>query len=88
MTVNEGEMLKIICITRNIPDITTAEVLGPNGMPVSTVLADFSVPNVTRNYAGMYTCVVTSTLDNSTVNETLVVIVECKLRMHIFDAMT
>ena len=49
-------------------------------MPLDLVIifGVFRVPNVTRNYAGVYTCVITSTLDNSTVNETSVVIVECK----------
>ena len=77
-TVSEGDLLTITCITRNIADITTFHVLDPNGIPLSTVLGVFSVPNVTRNYTGVYTCVVTSTLDNSTVNDTSVVIIECK----------
>jgi hypothetical protein len=71
--------LEITCITRNVPDITIFQVLDPNGMPVPTVLGHFGVPNVTRYYAGVYTCVVTSTVDNSTVNDTSVVIVKCKL---------
>ena len=77
-TVNEGDLLHITCVTRNIPDITTFEVLSPNGVPVPTVLGVFIVPNVTRAFAGTYICVVTSTIDNSTVNETSEVIVECK----------
>ena len=60
VTVNEGGLLKVTCITRNIPDITTFQVLDPNGMPVATVLGVFHVPNVTRSYAGTYTCIVTS----------------------------
>ena len=77
-TVNEGDLLRITCVIRNIPDITTFEVLSPNGVPVPTVLGVFIVPNVTRAFAGTYICVVTSTIDNSTVNETSEVIVECK----------
>ena len=43
-----------------------------------TAVGVFSIANVTRSHAGTYTCIVTSTLDNSTVNETSVVTVECK----------
>ena len=78
-TVNEGELLKIACTSRNIADITTLQILNPNGVQVPTVLGVYSVPNVSRTFAGTYTCVVTSTLDNSTVNETSVAIVACNL---------
>ena len=80
-TVNEGELLEITCVIRNIPNITTFEILDPNGMPVSTTLGVFSIPNVTRTYAGTYICIVTSTLDNTTVNATSTVIVQCKLQL-------
>ena len=63
------------CISRNIPAITTLQVLDPNGIPLTTVVG---VLNVTREYAGVYTCVITSTFDDSTVKATSVVIVECK----------
>ena len=78
-TINEGELLRITCITRNIPDIITFKVLDPNGMPVATVLGVYSVLNVTREFAGLYTCVVVSTIDNSTVNAISTVIILCKL---------
>ena len=80
VTVSEGELLELICISRNIADITTVQILDPNGMllDLDISLGVFSVPNVTRNYTGVYTCVIASTLDNSTVNATSVVIVECK----------
>ena len=68
----------ISCVSRNIPDITSLQILNPHGVPVRMILGVFSVPNVTRAYAGTYTCVVTSTLDNSAVNETSEVIIECK----------
>ena len=81
VTVSEGELLELTCITRNIPDITTLQILDSNGMPLDPLVISvgvITIPNVTRNYAGVYTCVVTSTIDNSTVNATSVVIVECK----------
>lgn len=78
-TVDEGELLEISCVTRNIPDIITFCVLDPNEMLVTTILGVFSVSNVTRSYAGTYRCVVQSTIDNSTVNETSTVIIQCKL---------
>ena len=72
--------MELTCITRNIPDITIFQILDPNGMPLdlATIFGVFRVPNVTWNNAGVYTYVVTSTLDDSTVNDTSVVIVECK----------
>ena len=80
VTVSEGELLKLTCITRNIPDITTIQILDPNGMPLDREISVgvITVPNITRNYAGVYTCIVTSKLDNSTVNDTSVVIIECE----------
>ena len=78
VTVNEGELLRITCITRNIPDIITFQILDPNGVPVSALMGVFTVPNVTRAYAGTYTCVVMSTIDNGTVNEISNVIIQCK----------
>ena len=83
VTDNEGELLSVVCITRNIFDITTSEVLDPNGMPVMTPVGVFNVPNVTRAFAGTYTCVVRSTRDNSSVTATSTVIIQCKLS--IFD---
>ena len=77
-TVIEGELLKITCVPRNIPGITTLQILNPNRVRVPTSLGVYSVPNVTQSYAGTYTCVVISTLDNFTVNDTSLVIVECK----------
>ena len=81
VTVNEGELLQITCLTRNIRDITTFEVLDPNGRPVATVnvLGVISVPNVSRAFAGTYTCVIRSMLDNSTVNATSTVVIQCEL---------
>ena len=71
VTVNERELLKITCLIRNIPDISTFEVLDPNGRPVDTVLGVFTVNNVNRTHAGTYTCIVRSTLDGSNVNAIL-----------------
>ena len=83
--VNEGKFLKITCISRNVPDITTLQILNPYGVPVHADLGVFSVANVTRSYAGTYTCVVNSTLNNSesTVNTISVVIVNCKLSLYL-----
>ena len=54
--LSEGQMLKVTCVGRNIPDITTVQILDPSGVTVPIDLGVFSVPNVTRAYAGMYTC--------------------------------
>jgi hypothetical protein len=64
---------------RNVPDITTLQILNPSGVAIHASLGIFTVPNVTQSYAGTYTCVITSTLNNSTMNAVSVVIVECKL---------
>ena len=79
VTVNEGALLKVTCVSRNIPGITSLQILDPNGMPVPVSLGVYTVPNVTRAYAGTYTCVVRSTRDNSTVNATSTVVIQCKL---------
>ena len=79
VTVNEGEFLRVTCISRNIPDITTSEILDPNGIPVMIAVGVFNVPSVTRAFAGTYTCVVRSTRDNSSVTATSTVIIQCKL---------
>ena len=78
-TFTEGDLLMITCDTMNIPENTTHEILDPNGVPVSAPMGVFSVSIVTRAYAGTYTCVVMSTIDNSTVNDTSNVIIQCKL---------
>lgn len=77
--VDEGQLLSIMCTTNNIPAITTFEIRGPNGVPVNESLGVFTVPNVTREYAGIYSCVVMSTINNSTVTETSRVVVRRKL---------
>lgn len=78
-TVNEGQLLNIICTTNNIPSIITLEIRDPNGVPVNASLGVFTVPNVTREYAGTYSCVVMSTVIDSIVTETSRVVVQCKL---------
>ena len=78
VTVNEGQLLAISCITRNIPDITTFQILDPNGIQIPTVLGVYRVPNVTRAFSGSYTCCVMSTIDNSTVSAISRVVVQCK----------
>lgn len=79
VTVGEGELLMAECTMNNIPDITTFEIRDQYGMLVNAPLGVYTVPGVTRAYAGTYSCIVMSTLDNSTVNETSQVIVQCKL---------
>lgn len=69
----------IKCITNNIPNITMFEIRDPNGVPVTAPFGVYSVPSVTRAYAGTYICNVMSTINNSTVNETSDVIIRCKL---------
>ena len=63
----------------NIPEVSTLQILDPSGNPVPDSLGVFNVPDVTRIDAGTYICIVISTIDNSTVNETSNVVVQCKL---------
>ena len=79
IAINEGELLRVVCVSMNIPDITTLEIFDPNGMPVMAVVGVYNVPSVTRAFAGTYTCVIRSALDNSNVTETSTVIIQCKL---------
>ena len=82
MTVSEGDLLTLECtMDNNIPNITTFEILDQNGMAINAPLGVYSVPNVTREYAGTYSCIVMSTIDNSTVNDTSEVIIQCKLSL-------
>ena len=49
-------------------------------MNITTALGNFSVPNVTRTYAGTYTSIVTNTLESSsTVSATSTVVIQSKL---------
>ena len=79
MTVDEEQLLTIICTPNNIPAITTFEICDPDGVPVNASLGVFTVPAVTREYTGIYSCVVVSTVNNSTVTETSRVVIQCKL---------
>ena len=81
MTVSEGDLLTLECIMDNIPNITTFKILDQNGMAVSAPLGIYSVPSVTREYAGTYSCIIMSTIDNSTVNDTSEVTIQCKLSL-------
>ena len=77
--------MKITCLTRNIADITTFQVLNPNGVAVSTTLGVYTVDNVTRDFAGVYTCIITNNMDRSTINATSTVVIQCELKSYDFS---
>ena len=79
VTIREGETLKVTCITRNIQDITTSQIFDPRGVVVPSAVGVFTVENATRDASGVYTCLVTSTINNSTINATSTVVIQCKL---------
>lgn len=82
-TVDEGGTLFVSCDSGNILSITTFQILDPSGTPVPVDFVGlYEVENVTRALAGVYTCVVTSTLTNATINDTGTVTVRCKLMSH------
>ena len=79
-TINEGEVLSITCVSGNIRDITSLQVLDPRGMPVpTTVVGMYTLMNALRNASGVYTCIVTNTVTNATINATSTVVVQCEL---------
>ena len=79
-TINEGEMLSITCVTGNIREITSFQVLDPRGMPVPiSVVGEYTLMNALRNASGVYTCIVTNTMTSATINETSTVVVQCEL---------
>ena len=79
VTIREGETLKGTCITRNIQAITTSQILDPRGVVVPSAVGVFTVENATRDASGVYTCLVTNTLNSNTINATSTVVIQCKL---------
>ena len=78
-TINEGEVLSITCVTGNIREITSFQVLDPRGMPVPTTdVGMYTLMNALRNASGLYTCIVTNTMTNATINATSTVVVQCE----------
>jgi hypothetical protein len=79
VTVNEGDLLELICVTddthaafTSIQSPTSVPRRLPNDSPI------ISVPNVTRDFAGTYTCIVTNHIDLSIINVTSEVVIQCK----------
>ena len=79
VTIREGATLKLTCITRNIQDITTSQILDPLGVVIPSAVGVVTVENATRADSGVYTCLVRNTLNNNTINATSTVVIECKL---------
>ena len=82
VTVNEGDLLELVCVTMNSPEvISIVYIQSPSSVPrrLPNATPVISVPNVTRDFAGTYTCIVASSIDNSVVNDTSKVIIQCKL---------
>ena len=79
-TINEGEVLSITCVSGNIRDITSFQVLNPHGMPIpTTVVGMYTLMNASRDASGVYTCIITNTVTNATINATSTVVVQCEL---------
>ena len=81
VTVNEGDLLELICVTNDTQPTTSTHIQGPISVPrrIPNNSPIISVPNVTRDFAGTYTCIVTDETDYSVVNETSEVVIQCKL---------
>ena len=82
VTVNEGDLLELVCVTMNSPEISSmVHIQSPSSVPrrLPNATHVISVPNVTRDFAGTYTCIVASSIDDSVVNDTSEVIIQCKL---------
>ena len=80
-TVNEFTPLTINCINGVPPSIGGVQIFNPAGESVGGVTGTYSVPNVTRAFAGIYRCVVTSVIDaNVTKSISAEVIIQCKFQ--------
>ena len=87
VTVNEGDLLELVCVLMNSPEVSSmAYIQSPSNVPWRLPNAPhnathirISVPNVTWDFAGMYICIVSSSIDDSVVNDTSEVIIQCKL---------
>lgn len=73
----EGGTLSVSCINTVPIAVGTVQMVNPNGTVVNTGI--FTVRNITRSYAGTYSCIVSSTLNNSSLTVTAEVIVQCEL---------
>ena len=78
-TVNEFTSLSIIC-HRTVPEnVGSVRIFNPDGVMVGSDF--YSVLNVTREFAGTYSCVVLSLVSNATKATTAEVIIRCKLML-------
>ena len=73
---NEFTVMEISCINTVPNNIGTAQILNPHGVPVGGL--SYSVSNVTRNFTGTYSCVVTSQLSNNSLVTTAEIVIDCK----------
>ena len=80
-TIREGQTLTITCVTRNIPDITTSQILDPRGEVIPSPVGVVTIENAMRDASGVYTCLVRNINNNSTINATSTVIIQCKIRL-------
>ena len=81
ITVAEGDELRLQCNNnQNIPGLTAVHWLDSRGQTLTIISQnEFVAVNVTRNYTGVYTCLLMSTRDeNITTNSTATVTVQCK----------
>ena len=80
VTVNEGDLLELICATDDTLPTTSTHVQSPISVPrrLPNNSPIISIPNVTRDFAGTYTCIITDESDDSVVNETSEVVIQCK----------
>ena len=78
VTVNEFTPLMIRCINVVPNNVGRVQIFNPDGEMVGDL--SYNVPNATREFAGTYSCVVTSRIDpNITATTTTEVTVRCKL---------
>ena len=85
VTMNEGDLLELICVINDTRSTTSTRIHGPISVPRrlphdSPIII---VPNVTHDFAGTYTCFVTDETDYSFVSETSEVVIQCKLPLQL-----
>ena len=81
VTANEGDLLELICVTNDTRSTISTHIHRPISVPrrLPHDSPIISVPNVTRDFAGTYTCFVINETDSSFVSETSEVVIQCKL---------
>ena len=73
--VSEGDRLDLECDITNSHPLPSIRWVYPGGQ---TFTKDIEINNITRNMAGTYTCIATTTFSDSTVNTSVHITILCE----------